>query len=569
MTKFSITKELKTNREIQDIREKILKDIPENILFSKSREELCSYVLNKFDFPDGTINLNDFESLKQGCKTIMKLMGIEDDEQTLLLLTKEKFDNILDRFLYYILDFSGLPGIYKEQFQSSVESDLDTINNFITEYKEIEFIKREEKPRNHDERTKKDYYERCLNVKKEIEKYLNTGINKRALSQARRSNFSWGIVIEMMFDEYDKPYILPKYKSNEYFDYRKIDKVGHRIGKIPIRKSGQLKQLYDEDNKEEFYSELEKLIPEKNVLEAILQGICFLPFIQEERKEIFKELVDLYENKKWFGFYALGLIQIEGLFTEMCKILDKEPHAALPDKVNTIRPYHLYSENRFDYFQYYLPNLRNSFLHGGLNKEEKIEILCKELLWDLKEVVSIFLGLDIKVLHLLRLIRKKDEAEFMSISGLCYYLELIASVKRTKQYGYFEAEVKKLNETYLPNIVNRIVSDLDNKINSLIETIYEPAKRESALNGFEVDLKTISSEDFFANKEKVKTSLKETFNSKFQSEIEELLQISAFINSYHKHLDIKFIATEVKDQIKSIKTKYDKILKIVMIIYRS
>jgi len=341
-----------------------------------------------------------------------------------------------------------------------------------------------------------------------------------------------------------------------------MDKCGNRLDEIPNSKCRQLKQLYKQ-NKEEFYSELEKLIPEKRVLGVMLQGIDFLPFVPEQRKEIFKELVDLYENKKWFGFYALALTQIEGLFTEMCRICVSDynsPYAALPDKVNTVRPYHQFSENRFDYFQYYLPNLRNRFLHFGLYKKEKIEILCKEILWDLEEVVYIFSGLNIDALWMLRLIRKRDDVDFMSISGLCFYFKLLASVKQKKQYDYFEAEVKSLNEIFLPDIVYNVVWDLEEKVNALIETIYEPVKIQSATNGFEVDLKSISLKDIFANKEKIKTGIKETFNWQFQSEIEELLQVLNFIKSYKKHLDIKFITKEVLDQIEVINTKYGDIL---------
>lgn len=563
MTKFSITKELKTIGEIHDISGQILKYIPENILFSKSKEELCYYVLNKFDFPDGTIKLNNFESLEQGCKTIMKLMGIEDDfEQTLLLGKEEKFDTQLDRFLHYFLHFTGLPGAYKEQLQLRVKNDLDAINSFITEYEKIDFIKKRETPRNHNQRTQNDFYKRCLEEKTKIENHLNTGINERALSKARRDSLSWGMT-ETMFEEFrDRPYKLPMPKSNEYFDLDKIDKVGHRLGEIPISKGRELKQLYKQ-NKEEFYSELEKLIPEKKVLGVMLQGINFLPFVPEQRKEIFKELVGLYENKKWFGFYALALTQIEGLFTEMCRMCEinyNSPYAALPDKVNTVRPYHLFSENRFDYFQYYLPNLRNRFLHYGLDINEKIEILCKELLRDLEEVVSIFSGLNIDALWMLRLIRKRDDVEFMSISRVNFYFKLLSSVKQKKQYDYFEDEVKSLNEIFFPDIVYNVVSDLHEKVNALIETIYEPVKIQSATNGFEVDLKTISLKDIFANKEKVKTGLKETFNWQFQSEIEELLQVLNFIKSYKKHLDIKFITKEVQGQIEAINTKYGDIL---------
>lgn len=562
MTKISITKELKTVGEINDVKRKILDTIPESTLFTKSKEELCAYVLNEFNFPIGTINVNDISSLEQGCKTIMALMGIDDEfEKNLLLGKEDEFDSQLDRFIYYFLGFKGLPGIFKEQLQQKVQSDLDTINNFITEYEKIDFIQKGETPRNHNQRMQNDFYKRCLEERTKIETHLNNGINERALSKSRRDSL-WGMA-EMMFEEFrDRPYKLPMPKSNEYFDSEKIDKVNHRLGEIPISKGRELKKLYKQD-KEIFYTELEKLIPEEKVLGIMVQEINFLPFVPEQRKEIFRELVDLYKNQKYFGFYALALTQIEGLFTEMCRMCRpgfNNPYAALPDKVNIVRPYHPYSENRFDYFQYHLPNLRNRFLHYGLDLNEKIEILCKELLWDLEEVVSIFLGLNIDALWLLRLIRKKDDVEFMSVSGLCFYFDLLGSVKQKKQFDYFEAEVKSLNENYLPDIIYNVVWNLDARIQELIESIYDATKIQSRSNGFEVDLKIITFKEIVDNKEKIIIALKETFKWQFESEIKELLQILQFVKSYKKYLDINFIASDMQTQIEEIEKKYGEFL---------
>lgn len=568
MAKISLTKELKTIGEIHDVSRQILDIMPDNVLFSKSKEELCFNVLNEFDFPTGTIKVSDIASLEQGCKTIMALMGIDDDfEKKLLLGKEEKFDNQLDRFLHYFFDFTVLPGVFKEQLELKVQNDLNKINTFIAEYEKIDFIKKGETPRNHNQRTQNDFYKRCVEEKAKIVNHLATGINERALSKAKRDRL-WGMA-EMMFEEFrDRPYKLPMPKSTEYFDVDKIDKVGHRLGEIAISKGRELKQLYKQD-KEKFYAELETIIPDEKVLGSMLQQINFLPFVSEQRKDIFKELVDLYKNKKLFGFYALALTQIEGLFTEMCRMCEpgfNSPYAALPDKVNIVRPYHQFSENKFDYFQYYLPNLRNRFLHYGLDTNEKIEILCKELLWDLEEVVSIFLGLNIDALWMLRLIRKREDADFMSISGLCFYFKLLGSVKQKKQFGFFETEVKSLNEIYLPDVVYNVVFHLNEKIKTLIETIYEPIKVQSMSNGFKVDLKTIPLKDIADNKEKVKSALKETFNWQFQSEIEELLQILKFIKSYKQHLDINFITADVQKQIEDINNNYGDILSKIKLI---
>lgn len=562
MIKFSITNELKTVGEIHKVSSEILQVIPENILFSKSKAELCEYVLNQFDFPEDSIKVSDVSGLEQGCKTILLLMGIDDNFETgLLIESGKKFADEIDRFLYYFLDFYGLPGNFKEQLETTVQSDLDIINKYITEYEKVEFIKNGEIPRNHSQRTQHDFYKRCLEEKAKIETHLSTGINDRALNKARRDNL-WGMS-EMMFAEFsDRPYRIPMPMSNEYFNNDKIDKVGHRLGEIPIQKGRELKQLYAKDKKE-FYSELEKLIPEEKVLEVMLKEIEYLPFLVPQRKDVFKELIDLYKSKKWYGFYALALTQIEGLFTEMCKICDpnlNNPYAALPDKVNIVRPYHPYSENRFDYFQYHLPILRNRFLHFGLDGNEKIEILCKELLWDLEVVVSIFLELNVDALWMLRLIRRKGEGELSTYSGLCYYFDLVASLKKNKQLMYFKDELKNLNENDLPAAIFDVVYGLEEQICQLLEAINEPIKIQSGINGFKVDLETITFQEIADNKIAIKKVLKETFNWQLKSEIEELLLILHFLKSYRQNVDIALIQPEALSAIEEIEKKYGDLL---------
>lgn len=568
MAKFSITTELKTYGEIHAISGEILKGIPENILFTKSQTELCFYVLNEFDFPAGTIKLNDAVSLETGCKTILALMGIEDDfEAKLLLGSDKKFKNQFDRFLHYFLDFDGLPGVFKEQLELKVKSDLKTINDYISEYEKIDFIKNGETPRNHNQRTQSDFHKRCIEEKLKIESHLATGLNERALSKSRRDNL-WGFA-EAMFEEFkDRPYKLPMPKSKEYFNLDSIDKVGHRIGEIPLMKGRELKTLY-KTNKVEFYEEIEKLIPVANVLSSMLQQIKFLPYISEQRKLIFEELVELYNTNKLFGFYSLALTQIEGLFTEMCRMCEpnySSPYAALPDKVNTVRPFHPYSENRFDYFQYHLPNLRNRFLHFGMDGNEEIQLLSKEILYDLEEVVSIFASLTIDANWLLMLIRKRDVTEFMSVSSLCFYFRMIKSVKAKNQFHYFETEIKSLNETFIPDLVFNVVYDLDNKLTDTLERIYEPIKVQSASKGFEVDLKATTMKDIADNKIQIKASLTNLFNWQMKSEIEELLEAQQFINTYKQYLDLNFIEAKVQEGIEALNTKYSDIFKRIKLI---
>jgi len=562
MSQFSITKELKTVGEIHAITTQLLSSIPEKILFTKSKEELCAYILNQFNFPDNTIDVNNSAGLEEKCTIILSLMGIDEDfEKDIQISRDKKFDSQLDRFLYYFLDFTELPGVIKEDLEEKVTNDLKIIDGYVTEYEKIDFIKKGEKPRNHSQRTFYDFYNRCIDEKGKIEAYLAADVNDRALSKAQRDNL-WGLGI-LMFEEFrDRPYRIPMPKSNEYFEQEKIDKVGHRLGEIPIKKGRELKLIYKQD-KEEFYKELEKSIPEENVLETMINQVNFLPFLPQQRKDLFKELIDLYKNKKWFGFYALALTQIEGLFTEMCILCEpniNNPYASLPDKVDIVRPYHPYSENRFDYFQYHLPILRNRFLHLGLDGNEKMEILCKELLWDLEEVVSIFLELNIDALWMLRILRKSDHTDFSTYSGLCNYFELIGKLKKNKQLKYFKDEIDHVNQITVPSGIVDIVFILEEQICQLLEVIKESVELQSEMNGFKLDLEKISFQEIADNKGPIKTALKDAFNSQFKGEIEELMLILDFIKSCRKNVDMELIPADTLATLEEIEKKYEPLL---------
>lgn len=545
-----------------------MKSIPEHILYSQDKKELCAYVLGEFDFAPDEICQSDPESLEIGCKKILLLMGIGDDfEKNLPLSKEEKFEDQIDRFLYYFLDFRGLPGTFKQLLAQQVNADLQQIQSYIAAYEKIEFIRKGETPRNHNQRTQHDFYTRCSEEKVKIEAHLATGINERALSKSRR-DYLWGMA-EMMFEEFrDRPYRLPMPKSSAFFESDKIDKVGHRLGVLPISKGRELKKLYA-TNKGLFYEELEKEIPDEKVLLYMLQQIDYLPFLPQQRREVFKELAALYRGRMWYGFYALALTQFEGLFGEMCQLCDplfSSPYAALPDKVSAVRPYHAYSENRFDYFQYHLPNLRNRFLHHGLDANEKIEILCKELLWDLEEVVSIFSELDTDALWLLRLVRKSDMSDFLTVSGLCFYFKTLSKVKINKQYEYFKQEIEHLNENFLPDLIAEVALGLKPRTEALIETISEPIKIQSARNGFAVDLHAISPREINQNSEAVKDALKDTISWQFQSEIEELLDILNFSKAYRRYLDVKYIRDDVQAKIQEVETEHGGILSKIKLI---
>ncbi len=553
--KISLTDKLELDGSISDARTIILEGIPQEILFTNSQEELCAYILNQFDFPE-KINAADNNSLMKGCRIVLDLMAKNE-------IGAEENPNLktdLDKLLYYLMSFESLPGHQKRILENQVNDDLKKANEMIDGYERYSFIK--ETPRNHFQRTIKDFYLRCLEEKTKIEYHLKNGINERAIVNASIHDF-WSISDYIWNGYRDRPYRLPFPHSQRYFDHSSIDKVRHRIGPIPSRIGKELRTLYKED-KEKFYLELEKYIKIEDVLSNLISQINFLPFISDQRKKIFKELDELFKLKKFFGFYALAFTQIEGLFTDMCKLCKpnrKKFNLSLPNKVNLIRPFHDNSELIFDYYQYHLPNLRNFFLHIGENRNEGIKVLSKDILYDLEEVASVFSTMNLDAIKLLHLSRRRDDIDFMHINGICGYFELLASVKAKKQIHYFGNEIQELNKSYLPSVIFNVVFDLEEKIISLLDRIVTPIAMHSKMNGFEIDLNNTSAKEINDHSEDLKISISELINSQLRAEIEELLNVEQFFISYKKQLDINYLDIETINIIETLKKNYSSILK--------
>ncbi len=233
----------------------------------------------------------------------------------------------------------------------------------------------------------------------------------------------------------------------------------------------------------------------------------------------------------------------------------------MPDKVNLIRPFHDNSELIFDYFQYHLPNLRNFFLHIGENRNESIEVSCKDILYDLEEVASVFSTMNLDAIKLLHLSRKRDDIDFMHINGICGYFELLASVKAKKQIHYFENEIQELNKIYLPGVLSNIVFELEEKIVSLLDRVVTPIAMHSKIGGYEIDLNNITTKEINDQSEDVKKSIDEFLSSQLRGEIEELLNIEYLFRSYKKQLDTNYLDLETINKVEILKKNYSSILK--------
>lgn len=373
-----------------------------------------------------------------------QIFSINDDGSSSALPPSKEMTKI-EEFWHYILQIDEPPAIAFHEIKNDVEADLKEISELIKCYESDPFIKKLNdegvRPRNHEQKILHDFYKRCLNEQKVILEYYLDGLKKRALAVASnfydplKSNKYWRSLK-------DRPYFFARYFSRPYFDCRKIDLLGHRIGDYGISSLKELRLLY-KNNKPKFYRTLFK----KHTIAQIFLDVDFylgqLPLINN-RHSIFAELKSLFKAKRWIGFYSLALTQIEGLFTEMYLTVNPELESnmkSLPDKVESIRPFHDLSHVYFDYYQYHIPRLRNKFMHSGFDEDFKLKSF--DLLWDLYYLLKIFFELNDPLVKITQLHTRRNYEDFISYVEYSGYFQLLDRILLKKK-----SELKEVIDSF-------------------------------------------------------------------------------------------------------------------------
>lgn len=205
---------------------------------------------------------------------------------------------------------------------------------------------------------------------------------------------------EVDSDGFGKMFINRRYlfaQVSEYydadFDYSTVVKISQLPGVKLIDGPGIEKKYLEmhRNNPEKHYSEIKKLIEQKKVMES-LKDYVDQNYHLHKRREIFMDLARLYEEKHYQSFVALGLLQLEGLFFDICSIRydDKENAGSLVEKAEKA----LSGRNEISYMRYYpyfafdVPVKRNEIAHAGLIRSQNLERLADELLLDLNAVAQ-------------------------------------------------------------------------------------------------------------------------------------------------------------------------------------
>lgn len=203
---------------------------------------------------------------------------------------------------------------------------------------------------------------------------------------------------QMNQDELQQLFINRRYPFAQYsdyydegFDYSTLVKMS-QLPDIELKDRAEFGRRYldlHKNNSEEYNKEVKRLIEQKKIVEKI-QKCVDETYHLNKRQEIFSDLINLYREKHYQSFLVLGLLQLEGLFYDICSIRyeDKENLGTLVEKadkafrmagnVNYMRYY--------PYFAFDVPIMRNEIAHKGLMSEQDLERKADELILDLYAV---------------------------------------------------------------------------------------------------------------------------------------------------------------------------------------
>lgn len=466
-----------------------------------------------------------------------------------------------EKFLNEIIRFKDVPKKHWEYLKENSECHLLKITRLVNKYLNTPFIsknywKEERAPSNQQERMLLDYYKRCLSEQQTILAYrYGTKMRDRAIAKATKMPFNFTTSLYHIFDF---PYYSSKIYSEGYFDHEKIDKVYHRLVDTSVYEEDEnYRELYFK-NKRFFYSKLFKEYPASHYFNDIKYYSQILP-LSDTRKNVLNELEFLFQKKKWVSFYGIALSQIEGLFLEMTNVIGTKGKRSLYYKINAIRDSD--RTGSLDYYQYYIPQLRNKFMHGALDGEEENKVNSFDLLMDIRYLLKIFHELDSPFVQLKKIL-SNDSYIFPSIEEISSFFHLL-NANNNSLREYVNTNTQKIKEFLKEKLIENksldlIVSNLEIKKDiEIVVQFLNSVFNEKNLN-YEFS-KTNEIKKFFENADNYKKLKEECFV--LGNKIEELDCYHTFLIKYDKWLvgidgllsnSLKKIANENKDDLKKI-----------------
>lgn len=471
-----------------------------DIIFEYENMQTLIYDALRYVYPVNRSLKNERESIERACKRIWDHFGIVkgtlyrlDDSELLEIKSKNK--SYTQKFQEEIIGLDEVPSKYLQDLVRKVNSDLVSLMDLIRWYETHPIIASKGRPNNHEDRVLCDYYDRCVKELANIVDFQQHGIKKKALSKANHHTMSIMKTFASISDTIsDRPYRFSQPFSIHYFDVRRMNLIGHRIGEFPMGMAPELEELYKND-KAKFYRIYFKRIPVEQHFQNFRFYFPYLP-LKNDRRDIFESLIKSFRARRWIDFYSVAILQVEGLFSEMCSIVyaakAESTPKSLPDKVNSIRPFHDLSDAYFDYYQYHIPIQRNRIGHTGYDEDLKLK--SYDLLVDLSHLLTIFYELDNPLVKINKIHKQRDSDRFSSLKDLVAYFRLIDRLAPSQKNNIkenlsnFESEflVPQCNSEWICYQVSENAGNILGELSAEIELILEKEKVDESFEALAI-----------------------------------------------------------------------------------
>lgn len=458
MGSIDITTYKNTFSSFQQLRTDLLTCLGDHA-FAASEATICFHVLHclKYDFQHGMPATE--QEIHQGCQEIKK-----DFEQVFGRwegnLLSIPSPSIFQQFLFNFFSWDSLPGRELEKLEEIVKQDLSRRQATLDYYAQTDYIKKlkasGDKPSDHQQKIEHSFYVKNLEETTKITSHLLHGIKTRALEKVSGPLFRNHSFFNSF---YDRPYLTSFEDSDKYFHHEKIDKVSHRTFFLEYDAAKAISPLYAAE-KDKFYAEYFGKIPPTDVFRYCHYYMDKVSPLLDNRKPLFTELFELFELKKWYGFYSLALSQIEGLFSEMmAKAFPKKPSkGSLPDKVHSLRSSYANADLDFDYYEYYIPIQRNKFMHAGFDTD--IELKSYDILTDLLHLLYVYASLSVPIIQLAQIIKHPHPQSYFNEDGFNLYFDLVEDSKTSPDYKGISAEMISFERDFLsPHFTSILLPD--------------------------------------------------------------------------------------------------------------
>jgi hypothetical protein len=373
----------------------------------------------------------------------------------------------------------------------------------------VEASRKGETPRNHADSTVVVFYQRCLDERGRIARYLAHELSTKAIDNADEGKDFVRKLVGIRIEP--PPYPLRGPRGIEEYDHRLINRWRHRVRSLPVTVAQQLGEKYEAD-RAGFYAELSTHVPISEVFGQIL-GV--LPKVAKlgQRAAVFEEMKTLYEHRHWYGLYALALPHVEGLFTEMLELAGPAERAvggALPDKVRLVREYAAVHAQNLDYFEFIVPIERNRFSHTG--KVDNPELRATEVLYDLAYVSRVYVELETPVIELLSLLAGEELTTPKSFAPWAHLFVLLKKVDKLKQRDQVADALTRLwtavfgDDAAKRGVIDTLCKALADRVTTLADRL-RVITREHA--GVEIDIMARRTRETFEKRDVLREAISE------------------------------------------------------------